>query len=61
MSVHKNVWVSCDGSGCGDALGEYDAQTAAEARKRARGLGYTRTKDGRDLCERCTEEEGSRR
>lgn len=55
MTVVKQVWVSCDGQSCGDALGEYDADTFAEARRLARGLGYTRLTCGCDRCQRCTE------
>ena len=59
MSYRRQVYLMCDGletddDVCpdGDATGEYDAATVAEARLLARGLGWVYRR-GRDLCERC--------
>lgn len=59
MTARRLVYLSCDGTGCGDALGEYDNATVAEARATARALGWTR-RGVRDLCEGCTGKEARR-
>lgn len=48
------VYLICQGYDCVAMTGQYDAPNAREARQIARSVGWTRTKDGRDLCEVCT-------
>jgi len=61
VTAVRQVYIQCDGHLCGDATGEYDADTVAEARAIARRCGYTRAKDGSDLCQTCTEKERDER
>lgn len=54
MTAVRMVYLLCEGTDdrgrCLFSTGEWDANTAHQARRIAKRLGWGRTKDGRDLC-----------
>lgn len=49
--IARSVYLICDG--CINMTGQWDANTANQAREIAKSIGWTR-KDGKDLCDSCS-------
>lgn len=51
--IARSVYLICDGDGCINMSGQWDANNASQARQIAKHIGWTR-RDGKDLCDQCS-------